>query len=96
MYCISHLNIKTRDVEKGDQDTIQKPTTSTPNQVLPKKRFVIVFIGFFLSVLMAALDQTIVSTAVPAIVSDLGSLTEISWVFVAYLLTSTAFMPLYG
>jgi MFS family permease len=46
--------------------------------------------------LMAALDQTIVATCLPAILDDLGHLSDIGWVFVAYLLTSTAFMPLYG
>src|SRR5207237_9454268 len=46
--------------------------------------------------LLAALDQTIVSTALPRIVSDLHSLKELSWVVTAYLLTSTVSVPISG
>jgi len=46
--------------------------------------------------LLASLDQTIVSTALPTIVSDLGGLDHLSWVVTAYLLTSTVVAPLYG
>lgn len=46
--------------------------------------------------LLAALDQTIVATALPRIVSDLGGLEHLSWVVTAYLLTSTVVGPLYG
>jgi EmrB/QacA subfamily drug resistance transporter len=49
-----------------------------------------------LVVLLAALDQTIVSTALPTIVGDLGGLSHLSWVVTAYLLTSTITGPLYG
>jgi len=46
--------------------------------------------------LLASLDQTIVSTALPTIVADLGGLDHLSWVVTAYLLTSTVTAPLYG
>jgi len=46
--------------------------------------------------LLAALDQTIVSTALPAIVADLGGVDHLSWVVTAYLLTSTVVAPMYG
>src|SRR5262245_18129422 len=46
--------------------------------------------------LLAALDQSIVGTALPRIVSDLGGLDHLSWVVTAYLLTSTAATPLWG
>src|SRR6202048_4808654 len=49
-----------------------------------------------LVMLMAALDSTIVSTALPTIVGDLGGLNHISWVVTAYLLAQTAVTPLYG
>ncbi|HWD68966.1 MAG TPA: MDR family MFS transporter [Solirubrobacteraceae bacterium] len=55
-----------------------------------------VFTGLMLVMLMAALDQTIVSTALPTIVGDLGGLNHISWVVTAYLLAQTAVMPVYG
>src|SRR5436305_1762258 len=48
------------------------------------------------TLLLAALDQTIVATALPKIVSDLGGITQYSWVFTAYMLTSTVTVPLYG
>jgi MFS family permease len=49
-----------------------------------------------LVLLLAALDQTIVSTALPTIVGDLGGLDRLSWVVTAYLLTSTVSGPIYG
>jgi EmrB/QacA subfamily drug resistance transporter len=60
-------------------------------------RNVLVPIGaLLLGMLLAALDQTIVSTALPTIVSDLGGLAHLSWVVTAYLLASTAATPLWG
>lgn len=60
-------------------------------------RGVLVSIGALLmGMLLAALDQTIVSTALPTIVSDLGGLEHLSWVVTAYLLASTAATPLWG
>jgi len=55
-----------------------------------------VFAGLMLVLLMAALDSTIVSTALPTIVGDLGGLNHISWVVTAYLLAQTAVTPIYG
>jgi EmrB/QacA subfamily drug resistance transporter len=57
-------------------------------------RLVILSIGLLL--LLAALDQSIVSTALPTIVADLGGLDHLSWVVTAYILTSTIVAPLYG
>jgi EmrB/QacA subfamily drug resistance transporter len=56
----------------------------------------LVFAGVMLGMLLAALDQTIVSTALPTIVSDLGGAGHLSWVVTAYLLASTATTPLWG
>src|SRR4051795_11114856 len=55
-----------------------------------------IFAALFLVLLLAALDQTIVSTALPTIVGELGGLTHLSWVVTAYLLASTVVGPLYG
>ncbi|MGY4739525.1 MDR family MFS transporter [Streptomyces sp. ATMOS53] len=58
---------------------------------------VLVSIGaLLLGMLLAALDQTIVSTALPTIVSDLGGMEHLSWVVTAYMLASTAATPLWG
>ncbi|MCX4962511.1 MDR family MFS transporter [Streptomyces virginiae] len=60
-------------------------------------REVLVSIGaLLLGLLIAALDQTIVSTALPTIVSDLGGMAHLSWVVTAYMLASTAATPLWG
>jgi EmrB/QacA subfamily drug resistance transporter len=55
-----------------------------------------VFAGLMLALALAALDQNIVGTALPRIVSDLGGLSHLSWVVTAFLLTSTTTTPLYG
>src|SRR6476646_10187889 len=52
--------------------------------------------GLMLGMLLAALDQTIVATALPTIVGDLGGLNHLSWVVTAYLVASTVTTPLYG
>jgi EmrB/QacA subfamily drug resistance transporter len=61
-----------------------------------KPRIAVVMTGLMLVLLLASLDQTIVSTALPTIVGDLGGLTHLSWVVTAYLLASTVVTPLYG
>ncbi|MDX6465808.1 MAG: hypothetical protein QOI27_848, partial [Gaiellaceae bacterium] len=55
-----------------------------------------VFGALMLGMFLAALDQTIVSTALPTIVGDLGGLNHLSWVVTSYLLAATASTPLYG
>ena len=56
----------------------------------------LIFIALLLVLLLAALDQTIVSTALPTIVGDLGGISHLSWVVTAYLLAATITGPLYG
>src|SRR5689334_8563474 len=68
--------------------------TATPTQPAPRVRPI--FGALLLVMLLASLDQTIVSTALPTIVGDLGGLAHLSWVVTAYLLSSTVAGPLYG
>ena len=70
----------------SDKTTLPPRSTSTG--------LVIASIGLLL--LLASLDQTIVSTALPTIVADLGGLEHLSWVVTAYILASTIVAPLYG
>src|SRR6058998_1936079 len=59
-------------------------------------RILAIYSGLMVTLLLAALDQTIVATALPQIVGDLGGLSQYSWVFTAYLLATTVTVPLYG
>src|SRR6476620_9261566 len=60
------------------------------------KQVLVVFSGLVLAMLLAALDSTIVSTALPTIVGELGGLAHLSWVITAYLLAQTIVTPIYG
>ncbi len=62
----------------------------------PKQPIILIFTALMLAMGLAMLDQTIVSTALPTIVGDLGGLEHLSWVVTAYLLTSTVVTPIYG
>ncbi len=59
-------------------------------------RVLAIYAGLMVTLLLAALDQTIVATALPRVVSDLGGLSSYSWVFTAYMLASTVTVPIYG
>ena len=59
-------------------------------------RILAIYSGLMVTLLLAALDQTILATALPSIVGDLGGLTQYSWVFTAYLLATTVTVPVYG
>src|ERR1700735_1254717 len=63
--------------------------------ITPRGGLVLVYAALMLGILLAALDRTIVSTALPTIVGDLGGLNHISWVITAYLLATTASTPVY-
>ncbi|KIK74354.1 hypothetical protein PAXRUDRAFT_19969, partial [Paxillus rubicundulus Ve08.2h10] len=64
--------------------------------VLPKNRLGIVLFGLMCAMFLAALDQTIVATALPTIVADVGGGNSYSWVGSAYMLAAGALGPLYG
>jgi EmrB/QacA subfamily drug resistance transporter len=70
-----------------------EPPTASP---LSGRRLWAILIALIAGMLLAALDQTIVSTALPTIVGDLGGAAHLSWVVTAYLLASTASTPLWG
>jgi EmrB/QacA subfamily drug resistance transporter len=67
-----------------------------PQNPVSKKELYTVFAGLMLALTLASLDQNIVSTALPRIVSDLGGLAHLSWVVTAFMVTSTISTPLYG
>jgi EmrB/QacA subfamily drug resistance transporter len=81
---------------------VTAPTPDAPDAAAPAggalthRQILAVFAGLMTAMLLAALDQTIIATALPTIVGDLGGLDHLSWVVTAYLLTSTVTVPLYG
>ncbi|GAB4112400.1 MAG: MDR family MFS transporter [Roseiflexaceae bacterium] len=64
--------------------------------ILDQRTKIIILAGVLLCLFLAALDQTIVGTAIPAIVRDLHGLDLVAWVSTGYLLSSTAMVPIYG
>src|SRR5919198_2241089 len=60
------------------------------------RQVLVAFSAIMLATLLAALDQTIVATALPRIVADLNGFDDLSWVVTAYLLSTTVTVPLYG
>src|SRR5271163_3858720 len=65
-------------------------------QAMAQRRVLVIIGALLLGMLLAALDQTIVATALPTIAGDLHGLSHLSWVVTAYLLASTASTPLWG
>jgi EmrB/QacA subfamily drug resistance transporter len=63
---------------------------------MSRKRIVLVTAGIMLSLFLASMESTVVATAMPTIVGQLGGLEHYSWVFSAYMLASTTTVPLYG
>jgi EmrB/QacA subfamily drug resistance transporter len=74
----------------------EPPAPSSEQSYLSHRQILVVLGGLMAGMFLAALDQSIVGTALPRIVSDLGGLEHLSWVVTAYLLTSTASTPLWG
>ena len=63
---------------------------------MPRRRLILVTVGVMLALLLAALDQTIVGTAMPRIIAELNGFDKYAWVTTAYLLTSTITVPIAG
>ena len=63
---------------------------------MSRNRIILVTIGIMFSLFLASMESTVVATAMPTIVGQLGGLEHYSWVFSAFMLTSTTSVPLYG
>lgn len=79
-----------------DSPSVPAPAVPTAFHELPRRAVIFTVIGLMLSLLLAALDQTIVGTAMPRIVSELQGFDQYAWVTTAYLLTSTTVVPIVG
>lgn len=72
------------------------PAAAPAPEEMPAVRRGLIVVALMLAMFMAAIESTIVSTALPSIVADLGGFSWFSWVFSAFLLTSAATVPIYG
>src|SRR3954471_25018380 len=84
----------------SSQEPATTPAAPSSDQHAPSylshREILVVLGGLMAGMFLAALDQSIVGTALPQIVSEFNSLDKLSWVVTAYLLTSTASTPLWG
>lgn len=72
-------------------------TATEPSEAaVGSRQLKLIFVGLMLGVLLASLDQTVVATALPTIVGDIGGLNHLSWIVTSYLLAGTVVTPLYG
>ncbi|WP_192583157.1 MFS transporter [Streptomyces albicerus] len=85
-----------RGVTAPLSDPPQGPPGSQQFEALSPRRVRMVFFALMLALLLAALEQMIVATALPKIVGELHGLDKMSWAITAYLLTSTVGLPVYG
>ncbi|WP_416970007.1 MFS transporter [Streptomyces sp. 4F14] len=86
-------------VQEGPAVASPPPAAPPPprqDEGLSPRRVRLVFVGLMLALLLAALEQMIVATALPKIVGELHGLDKMSWAITAYLLTSTVGLPVYG
>ncbi len=80
----------------GEPPSVRESPIPGKQASLGKPEILSIIIGLMVAMLLAALDQTIVATALPTIGLELGDLQNLPWIVTAYLLTSTAVTPLYG
>src|SRR3982075_1312103 len=73
-----------------------RPPVATSFHALPRRALVLTIAGLMLGLFLAALDQTIVGTAMPRVIADLQGFQHYAWVTTAYLLTSTTVVPISG
>jgi EmrB/QacA subfamily drug resistance transporter len=72
------------------------PVETSASGNLTHRQIVVILSGLMMGSFLASLDHTILATALPTIVGDLGGLNQLSWVATAYLLTTTISLPLFG
>ncbi|MCL4520883.1 MAG: MFS transporter, partial [Firmicutes bacterium] len=83
------------NTRSGQRATVVDPLAGLASQV-PERQIVMILISVMLGMLLSAVDQTVVGTAMPRIIADLHGLKEYAWVTTSYLLASTVMVPLYG
>src|ERR1700730_3753573 len=86
----------TTSSQRSNKPSKVEPKPSEPHVPLTKGDVRNIFYGLMLGMFLSALNQTIVATALPTIGRDFGDFENLSWVIIAYLLSSTVVSPLYG
>ena len=90
---------KEAEAQRPNQQQTTTAAASTPEkdpEPLPRRHIVLTMGGLMLALFLASLDQTIVSTAMPRIIADLGGFDRFTWVTTAYLVASTTVVPIVG
>ena len=85
--------------EMGNEEKVvltQEHQDFGPKKPLTTARLILVFMGISTTLFLSALDQTIVTTTLPAIANEFDDFSDISWIGTAYLISTTAVQPLYG
>lgn len=72
------------------------PATRAESEAPDRRHILLIFVGLITAMLLAALDQTIFSTALPTVVGELDGVDHMLWVTTAYILAATVMMPVYG
>src|ERR1041384_7013541 len=87
-----------KDIHRMSSTLEASPTVAPPAAFheLPRQKLIMTVAGLMVTLLLAALDQTIGGTAMPRIIADLQGFDHYAWVTTAYLLTSTAVVPIVG
>ncbi len=83
-------------VDRQETDGGESPTYETDFKPMPRRQVVFTMGGLMLALFLAALDQTVVSTAMPRIIADLGGFDRFTWVTTSYLVASTTAVPIVG
>jgi EmrB/QacA subfamily drug resistance transporter len=89
-----HESVRTPNAQSAELP--RRRSLPTSYHALPRRDLVLTVAGLMLGLLLAALDQTIVGTAMPRIIAELKGFEHYAWVTTAYLLTSTAVVPISG
>ncbi|UCG83737.1 MAG: MFS transporter [Dehalococcoidia bacterium] len=79
-----------------EQDNSTEQVQTVGLRTLPRQQIVITLVGVLLAMFLSSLDQTIVGTAMPRIIIDLGGFTQYTWVTTAYIIASTITVPIVG
>ncbi|CAG8756465.1 13818_t:CDS:2, partial [Racocetra persica] len=94
---VSDMTVTIKNIKNVDEQIVTNNSSPSSNGTLLHgiELYLVVF-GLGCAIFLANLDETIVSTALPRIVSDFNGLDQIAWVSTSYLLTATSFQPIYG